>query len=142
MLGAMFTQLAVTVSNAPILVSVTRSMEIVMALFLDTVIAPSKGQTPIDYTSASFVFKIVGSLVVFLCVVGIAAHDNIIDCGRNAVKQVLSCWALHVSRSRSRRRRAYEDMEGGTDVDATEADEEDQTPLLATPTGGYGSTQN
>ena len=73
MLGALFMQIAIMVSNEPILVSVTRSMEIVMALGVDMVVP----EAPIDYTNISIWLKIMGSLLVTACVVGIAMSDII-----------------------------------------------------------------
>ena len=130
MLGAMFTQLAVTVSNAPILVSVTRSMEIVMALFLDTVIAPSGS---IDYTSLSFVYKILGSLVVFMCVVGIAIHDTIIDNGWEIMKQALKFICKKGNSSYEQQM----DQQSEQRVEGTESLLSDNRP-----NGNYGTTHN
>ena len=73
MLGILFMQIAIMVSNKPILVSVTRSMEIVMALGVDMIIP----EAPIDYTNISIWLKIMGSLLVTACVVGIAMSDII-----------------------------------------------------------------
>ena len=133
MMGAMFTQLAVSVSNEPILVSVTRSMEIVMALFLDTVIAPPEGGPPIDYGSLSFGYKILGSLIVFFCVCGIAVHDSVMANGASFVKRVFRI----ICPSRS-------DYSPFDELEATEeviVDNEDES-LLNSRRNGYGSTQN
>ena len=66
-------QIAIMVSNEPVLVSITRSMEIVMALCVD-IIVPNE---PINYNDSSIWLKITGSLLVTLCVVGISLSDKI-----------------------------------------------------------------
>ena len=71
MLGLLFMQTAVTVSGAPLLVAVTRSMEIVMALVVDMITTSDA----IDYTDSYIWYKITGALIVMLCVVGIALSD-------------------------------------------------------------------
>ena len=71
MLGMVFTQISHKVSGNPLLVSVTRSMEIVMALVLDIITA----QEQVDFTSSQIWFKIMGALLVTMSVVGIASSD-------------------------------------------------------------------
>jgi len=73
MLGMMFIQVGVKASN-PILVSATRSTEIVMALFLDIATAADSG---IDFNSSNFKFKVLGSALVTISIVGIALADPI-----------------------------------------------------------------
>ena len=71
MFGLLFMQMGFVVSGEPLLVSVTRSMEIVMALIVDMIASP----VPIDYTNSHIWFKISGALLVMMCVVGIALSD-------------------------------------------------------------------
>ena len=71
MLGMVFTQISHKVSGNPLLVSVTRSMEIVMALVLDIITAQEK----VDFTNSHIWFKIIGALLVTMSVVGIASSD-------------------------------------------------------------------
>ena len=73
MLGAMFMQIAIIVSNEPVLVSITRSMEIVMALCVDMIVP----KEPINYSDSSIWLKITGSLLVTMCVVGISLSEKI-----------------------------------------------------------------
>ena len=69
MLGLLFMQLAVAVSNDPLLVSVTRSMEIVMALIVDM------ATTVQDYQDMYIWYKIMGALIVTSCVMCISLSD-------------------------------------------------------------------
>ena len=75
MLGLLFMQIGVNVSNAPLLVAVTRSMEIVMALIVDMITMSDT----IDYTNSYIWYKITGALLVMMCVVGIALSDLLED---------------------------------------------------------------
>ena len=72
MLGMLFSQLAVILSNNPVLVSVTRSMEIVMALVVDMATL-----TDIDYHHMGIWYKIMGALIVTGSVISIALADVI-----------------------------------------------------------------
>ena len=71
MLGLVFTQIGYALSGAPLLISVTRSMEIVMALVVDMV------TEPVDFADSHIWYKITGGLLVMVCVVGIAASDRL-----------------------------------------------------------------
>lgn len=71
MLGLLFMQMAVTVSGAPLLVAVTRSMEIVMALVVDMITTADT----IDFTDSYIWYKVTGAVLVMMCVVGIALSD-------------------------------------------------------------------
>ena len=72
--GFLLLFVAIKMAN-PVLVDVVRSTEIVMALILD-IIVPSY---PINFFSLSFLFKVMGSLLVMASVVGIALSDQIYD---------------------------------------------------------------
>jgi len=84
MLGVLFIQVGVKVSD-PVLVSVTRTVEIVMALIVDCCLAHIQ---PIDYHTSAFEYKLLGSSLVMLSVVGIALsdhlHQGIATCSRAA----------------------------------------------------------
>lgn len=60
----------------PVLISVVRSMEIVMALLLD-IVFPSTSGPGLDFASRSFAYKVAGSAMVSLGVVGMAFSDAI-----------------------------------------------------------------
>lgn len=71
MLGLVFMQAAVKLSSNPLLVSITRSMEIVMALFVDMMTISE------NYHDMHIWYKIMGALIVMGCVVGISLSDMI-----------------------------------------------------------------
>ena len=81
MMGMLFMQTAVAVSNNGVLVSVTRSMEIVMALVVDMI------TTSQNYHDTSVWYKILGGIVVLGCIICISISDILQDrvsrlCGR------------------------------------------------------------
>jgi len=90
MLGVLFIQVGVVVSD-PVLVSVTRTVEIVMALIVDCCLAHTQ---PIDYHTSAFEYKLLGSSLVMLSVVGIALSDHLYQgfatCSRAAKEAVTS----------------------------------------------------
>jgi len=96
MFGLMFIQIGVNVSN-PVLVSSTRSVEIVMALIL-TICLPPSGDKPIDFSDIRFHFKVAGSFLVMISVVGIALSRHIYD-------QIIISWGCVVS---GRNRKDYD----------------------------------
>ena len=70
MLGLMFIQIGVNFSS-PVLVSSTRSLEIVMALIL-SICLPLPEDKPIDFSDIKFRYKVAGSFLVMISVVGMA----------------------------------------------------------------------
>ena len=71
MMGAVFMQLAVMASNQPVLVSVTRSMEIVMAVLVDL------ATHLFDYSNMHIWYKVIGAGIVTICVAGISISDSL-----------------------------------------------------------------
>ena len=86
--GVLFVRMAVRFIN-PVLVSVLRTFEIVMALVLELAISSYL----FDFENVSFYFKVSGSIIVTLSAVLMALTDKIskfLGCNRNAFDEKAS----------------------------------------------------
>jgi len=108
-LSALVLLIATKTTDDPMLVSVTRSTEIVMSLIVD-IISPSSQET-IDFSSIYFWYKVIGAIVVTLGVMGITVSDKMYE----LVKKCLG-------RPDSNQ---YEEIEGDNDSNCDET-----TPIL------------
>ena len=117
MLGLVFTQIGYALSGIPLLISVTRSMEIVMALIVDMV------TEPVDFADSHIWYKITGGLLVMLCVVGIAASDRLEE------KVSLLCNRRQQARS------------GYVVIQAEEGESDSETTLITNCQNDYGTSE-